>query len=132
MPALDLVVISGDLCDTPTKEEYDHLKGLLAPLKIPFIGIPGNHDDRAMMRAALPEFGHHSPRPRHAEAKRGELLDVPLLRFKRAGQAARASLARQLLPGSMPRLPRAQPGRLFCFSTIRLSSPAFGTWTCRI
>lgn len=57
-PVPDLVVISGDLCDTPTKDEYDHLKSLLAPLKIPFIGIPGNHDDRAMMRAAFPEFGY--------------------------------------------------------------------------
>lgn len=57
-PTPDVVVISGDLCDTPTKDEYDHLKSLLAPLTIPFIGIPGNHDDRAMMRAAFPEFGY--------------------------------------------------------------------------
>lgn len=53
-PRPDLVVISGDLADTPTAEEYDHLKRLLAPLKLPFIGIPGNHDSRQMMRAAFP------------------------------------------------------------------------------
>lgn len=52
-PRPDLVVISGDLADTPTKEEYDHLKGLLAPLALPFVAIPGNHDDRALLRAAL-------------------------------------------------------------------------------
>jgi 3',5'-cyclic AMP phosphodiesterase CpdA len=50
-------VISGDLADTPTPEEYDHLKRLLAPLEIPFAAIPGNHDDRAMLRAALPQGG---------------------------------------------------------------------------
>jgi Icc protein len=53
-PAPDLVVISGDLVDTPTVEEYDHLKRLLAPLDLPFAGIPGNHDGREMMRAAFP------------------------------------------------------------------------------
>jgi 3',5'-cyclic-AMP phosphodiesterase len=54
-PKPDLVVISGDLADTPTAEEYEHLKRLLAPLKLPFVGIPGNHDSREMMRAALPQ-----------------------------------------------------------------------------
>lgn len=54
-PRPELVVISGDLADTPSVEEYDHLKALLAPLQIPFVAIPGNHDDRALMRAALPE-----------------------------------------------------------------------------
>jgi len=51
----DLVVISGDLVDTPRKEEYDHLLTLLAPLSLPFAAIPGNHDDRALLRAALPD-----------------------------------------------------------------------------
>ena len=54
-PAPDFVVISGDLVDTPTVEEYEHLKRLLAPLKWPFASIPGNHDSRDMMRAAFPK-----------------------------------------------------------------------------
>jgi len=54
-PAPDFVVISGDLADTPTAEEYGHLKRLLAPLKLPFAGIPGNHDSRELMRAAFPQ-----------------------------------------------------------------------------
>jgi 3',5'-cyclic-AMP phosphodiesterase len=53
-PAPDFVVISGDLADTPTADEYQHLKQLLAPLKLPFAGIPGNHDARELMRAAFP------------------------------------------------------------------------------
>lgn len=57
-PRPQLVVISGDLADTPSAEEYDHLKSLLAPLEIPFVAVPGNHDDRALMRAALPNGGY--------------------------------------------------------------------------
>lgn len=53
-PAPDFVVISGDLADTPTADEYRYLKQLLAPLKLPFAGIPGNHDSRELMRAAFP------------------------------------------------------------------------------
>ena len=54
-PKPDVVVISGDLADTPTVEEYQHLRRLLAPLDLPFVGVPGNHDSREMMRAAFPQ-----------------------------------------------------------------------------
>jgi Icc protein len=53
-PRPDLVVASGDLVDTPTQREYEHLKALLAPLEIPLAVVPGNHDARAMVRAAFP------------------------------------------------------------------------------
>jgi Icc protein len=53
-PRPNIVVISGDLADTPTAEEYEHLKRLLPPLELPFVGIPGNHDSRELMRAAFP------------------------------------------------------------------------------
>ncbi len=52
-PAPDFVVISGDLADTPVAEEYHYLVELLAALKLPFAGIPGNHDGRDMMRAVF-------------------------------------------------------------------------------
>jgi 3',5'-cyclic-AMP phosphodiesterase len=54
-PALDLVVVSGDLADTPTHGEYEHLTRLLAPLRIPYAVVPGNHDDRGMLRAHFPD-----------------------------------------------------------------------------
>jgi Icc protein len=60
-PKPDFVVISGDLADTPTSEEYEYLKRLLAPLKLPFAGIPGNHDSRDMMRAAFPQAVYAFP-----------------------------------------------------------------------
>jgi len=54
VPRPDVVVISGDLVDTPRAQSYEHLVRLLAPLEIPFAALPGNHDDRDLMRAALP------------------------------------------------------------------------------
>src|ERR1043165_8975916 len=60
-PAPDFVVISGDLADTPTVEEYQYLERLLAPLKLPFAGIPGNHDSRELMRAAFPAASYAHP-----------------------------------------------------------------------
>ena len=61
-PAPDFVVISGDLADTPTAEEYEHLKCLLTPLRLPFASVPGNHDAREMMRAAFAgsNYAHRS------------------------------------------------------------------------
>lgn len=55
-PKPDFVVISGDLVDTPTAGEYEHLKRFLAELKLPFSAIPGNHDSRDMMRTAFPDL----------------------------------------------------------------------------
>jgi Icc protein len=60
-PRPDLVVISGDLADTPTTEEYEYLKRLLAPLRLPFVGIPGNHDSRELMRSAFPKAAYAFP-----------------------------------------------------------------------
>src|SRR5205823_8425690 len=57
-PAPEFVVSSGDLADTPTAEEYQYLKRLLAQLKLPFAGIPGNHDSRELMRAAFPSASY--------------------------------------------------------------------------
>ncbi len=57
-PRPDFVVISGDLVDTPTIEEYDHLKQLLQRLDLPFAAIPGNHDSGDMMRAAFPQAAY--------------------------------------------------------------------------
>jgi 3',5'-cyclic-AMP phosphodiesterase len=54
-PLPDLVVITGDLVDRPSPEAYEHLVALLAPLEIPFVATCGNHDDRTLMRAALPK-----------------------------------------------------------------------------
>jgi 3',5'-cyclic AMP phosphodiesterase CpdA len=72
------VVISGDLADTPAAEEYEHLKRLLAPLELPFVGIPGNHDSREMMRAAFPKTYAFASGPLNQKVEIGG-LDLVLL-----------------------------------------------------
>jgi Icc protein len=85
-PAPDFVVISGDLADTPAVEEYNHLKRLLAPLKLPFAGIPGNHDSRDMMRAAFPDSAYaFSSGPLNQKVETGD-LDLVLLDSSVAGK----------------------------------------------
>lgn len=53
-PRPDLLLITGDLTETATDEEYAYLKAALAPLGLPYYVVPGNHDDRATMRRAFP------------------------------------------------------------------------------
>jgi 3',5'-cyclic-AMP phosphodiesterase len=78
-PKPGLVVISGDLADTPTSEEYEHLKRLLQPLKLPFVSIPGNHDSRELMRAAFPRAAYAvSSGPLNQQVEAGG-LDLLLL-----------------------------------------------------
>ncbi len=78
-PAPDFVVISGDLADAPSVEEYVYLKRLLAPLKLRFAGIPGNHDSREMMRSAFPDVAYALPSgPLNQRIEVGE-LDLLLL-----------------------------------------------------
>ncbi len=57
-PRPDLVVLTGDLVQRGLPEEYAHLKALLAPLSLPMVAIPGNHDGRESMRAAFLHDGY--------------------------------------------------------------------------
>jgi Icc protein len=78
-PTPDFVVISGDLADTPTADEYQYLKRLLAPLRLPIAGIPGNHDSRELMRAALPQFDYASASGPLNQRIEADGLDLVLL-----------------------------------------------------
>lgn len=49
----DLVVVTGDLVDDGHPDEYSHAVELLDRLTIPFLVIPGNHDQRDNFRAAF-------------------------------------------------------------------------------
>lgn len=54
-PPADLVVLTGDLVNTGSPEEYQHLRSLLESLATRWVLIPGNHDDRSALRAAFPD-----------------------------------------------------------------------------
>jgi 3',5'-cyclic-AMP phosphodiesterase len=51
--APDVTVITGDLVEGGEPEEYAHLRVLLAPLRMPVLVIPGNHDARESLRGAF-------------------------------------------------------------------------------
>lgn len=53
--APDAAVITGDLTDFGRPAEYEHLRELLAPLRMPVYLLPGNHDSREQMRASFPQ-----------------------------------------------------------------------------
>lgn len=49
----DCVVLTGDLTEHGLPAEYARLRALLSPLSMPVHPLPGNHDDRAGLRAAF-------------------------------------------------------------------------------
>ena len=52
-PLPDLVLATGDLTDRGLREEYGLLGAILSRLPMPVLLLPGNHDRREEMRAAL-------------------------------------------------------------------------------
>jgi 3',5'-cyclic AMP phosphodiesterase CpdA len=50
---VDGVLVSGDLTDDGSEDSYRRVRDLLAPLGAPIYVLPGNHDDRARLRAAF-------------------------------------------------------------------------------
>jgi len=52
-PRPDLLVATGDLTADGRSDEYAALRGLLDGVRMPYLLIPGNHDDRDNMRAAF-------------------------------------------------------------------------------
>ncbi len=49
----DVVLVTGDLVDMGTEDEYRLIRTQLDQLKMPWLAIPGNHDDRAAMQACF-------------------------------------------------------------------------------
>jgi 3',5'-cyclic-AMP phosphodiesterase len=49
----DAVLVSGDLAENATADEYAVVRGLLDRIGVPVYPLPGNHDDRATLRQAF-------------------------------------------------------------------------------
>ncbi len=52
-PAPDLVIHTGDITAHGTKQRYETFRDLIAPLAMPILLLPGNHDDRDALRAVF-------------------------------------------------------------------------------
>ncbi len=55
-PKPDVVLISGDLTNDGDLLAYQALAAMLGELEQPCFPVPGNHDDRELIRAAFPEI----------------------------------------------------------------------------
>ncbi len=57
-PRPDAVVVSGDLVDGGSAEEYATARPLLDRLQMPYYAVPGNHDERENFRRAFADKGY--------------------------------------------------------------------------
>ena len=55
----DMVIATGDLTQDNTKESYIHYIKLLESLNTPIYSIPGNHDNKTIMRSVLKKSLFH-------------------------------------------------------------------------
>jgi 3',5'-cyclic AMP phosphodiesterase CpdA len=53
-PAVSAVLATGDLTSAGRPGEYEVLADALDPLRVQVLPIPGNHDDRALIRETFP------------------------------------------------------------------------------
>lgn len=59
-PAIDglkCAIVTGDLTDHGTEQEYAHFRRIMAALALPYLVLPGNHDHRERLRAAFADCG---------------------------------------------------------------------------
>lgn len=54
-PRPDVIIMSGDLVDEASIDEYRHARELLSAIREPLLMIPGNHDARDAMRQSFPD-----------------------------------------------------------------------------
>lgn len=53
LDGINCVIVTGDLTDHGTPEEYAYFASFMEALELPWLAIPGNHDRREAMRAAF-------------------------------------------------------------------------------
>lgn len=63
---VDAVIATGDLTESGTLLEYRRLRGLLTALHAPFFLLPGNHDDRQVLRRVFRDHAYLSRASSHA------------------------------------------------------------------
>lgn len=57
-PLPDIALVTGDLVDLGRPVEYARLRALLAPLRMPYFLLAGNHDERAALKAGFSDHAY--------------------------------------------------------------------------
>ncbi|MDQ2908711.1 MAG: metallophosphoesterase [Candidatus Eremiobacteraeota bacterium] len=53
-PAPVFAIVTGDLANSGTPQEYEQFTAAMAELRLPYVVVPGNHDDAAQLRRIVP------------------------------------------------------------------------------
>jgi Icc protein len=78
-PKIEAVMLTGDLTDGGSEEDYALLSDILSPLDVPVFVVPGNHDARPGLRAAFADKLPFGPGPfLNYEARFGDLRILAL------------------------------------------------------
>jgi len=64
-PQPTFAVVTGDIANSGRDPEYARFRETMSALRVPYFVIPGNHDDRDRMRAALPPETYGGSRDGH-------------------------------------------------------------------
>ncbi|CAG9220304.1 3',5'-cyclic adenosine monophosphate phosphodiesterase CpdA [Paraburkholderia tropica] len=121
-PAPDFVLITGDLTDEGTPAEYAMLRDLLAPLRLPYAVMPGNHDHRENLRAA---FTDQTWLPREGELHFG--IDVGSIRLLALDSTVPGLHHGELSPASLDWLERELIANTHRRVMIAMHHPPFAT-----
>lgn len=62
-PPIDAVILTGDLTDHGTDDEFAELLRLLEPIEVPILPVAGNHDERLGLAGAFPDLEPAGPEP---------------------------------------------------------------------
>jgi 3',5'-cyclic-AMP phosphodiesterase len=54
LPRPDALLLSGDLVDLPSPGAYAQVRSMVEEMGLPVHALPGNHDDRELLRGAFP------------------------------------------------------------------------------
>lgn len=92
-PAPTAVIVTGDLVDRGSVEEYRYLRELLAPLAGPLWLLPGNHDAVPALRTAFPDHDYLQPVP-------GEAALAPFVLYAQALDSLRVVVLDTVVPGA--------------------------------
>jgi len=119
----DAVVVTGDLVDFGKPAEYAVLRQLLAPLKMPYYLLPGNHDERVALRAGFADHAYLQQGGERIEY----VVDIGPLRMVALDTVVPGRSGGELAPASLQWLDETLSGQPQRPTVIVMHHPPFTT-----